>query len=43
MDSPKKLTENCPPGSPLDQISPERANQQKQWDLPTSPTATEKG
>ncbi|KAK6592100.1 hypothetical protein H4I96_11960 [Botrytis cinerea] len=42
MDSPKKLTENCPPGSPLDQISPERANQQKQWDLPTSPTATEK-
>lgn len=43
MDSPKKLAENCPPGSPLNQISPERANQQKQWDLPTSPTATEKG
>lgn len=38
MDSPKKLTENCPPGTPLHQVSPERVNQQKQWDLPTSPT-----
>ncbi|KAJ8068663.1 hypothetical protein OCU04_002365 [Sclerotinia nivalis] len=38
MDSPKKLTENCPPGTPLHQVSPERVNQQRQWDLPTSPT-----
>lgn len=42
MDSPKKqLAENCPPGTPLYQFSPERVNQQR-WDLPQSPTG-EKG
>lgn len=43
MDSPNILKENCPPDTPLYQVSPERVNQQKQWDLPQSPTATEKG
>ncbi|KAB8300469.1 hypothetical protein EYC80_000639 [Monilinia laxa] len=38
MESPKRLTENCPPATPLNQVSPERVNQQKQWDLPQSPT-----
>ncbi|ESZ96106.1 hypothetical protein SBOR_3495 [Sclerotinia borealis F-4128] len=42
MDSPQKLMENYPPGTPLHQVSPERINQQKQWDLPQSPTGEKK-
>ncbi|RAL67361.1 hypothetical protein DID88_008116 [Monilinia fructigena] len=29
MESPKRLTENCPPATPLNQVSPERVNHNK--------------
>ncbi|PQE08436.1 PAP2 superfamily protein [Rutstroemia sp. NJR-2017a BBW] len=37
MDSPQRIPGS--PGQPLYQVSPERVNQQRQWDLPQSPPA----